>query len=201
MSLKGGKLINGNQRNNAISVVMACLNAKNILNKHNLPFFNDIKIGGASTDKALIGSFGTKNRLTYTVLGDAVNLASRLEGASGHLGVNNLFCKKTKQLTEDNDYFSWRETGEFLVSGKRNSVIAYEAIAKNKSNQNWIKHFQNGLENYRIKNFKAAELSFKKVNDSREFPDTLSEIYIEKCNYFIKNGCENSWTPSIKIDK
>ena len=96
MSFKGGKLINGNQRNNAISVVMACLNAKNILNKHNLPFFNDIKIGGASTDKALIGSFGTKNRLTYTVLGDAVNLASRLEGASGHLGVNNLFCKKTK---------------------------------------------------------------------------------------------------------
>ena len=69
MSFKGGKLINGNQRNNAISVVMACLNAKNILNKHNLPFFNDIKIGGASTDKALIGSFGTKNRLTYTVLG------------------------------------------------------------------------------------------------------------------------------------
>ena len=201
MSFKGGKLINGNQRKNAISVVMACLNAKNILNKHNLPFFNDIKIGGASSDKALIGSFGTKNRLTYTVLGDAVNLASRLEGASGHLGVNNLFCKKTKQLTEDNDYFAWRETGEILVSGKKNSVIAYEAIAKNKSNQQWIKHFQNGLENYRIKNFKTAESSFKKVIDSREFPDTLSKIYIQKCNYFIKNGCKNSWTPSIKIDK
>ena len=132
MSFKGGNLVNDSPEEHAFSVVMPSLNSKLQLRNSNLEYFNNARIGVASTDSALIGSFGTENRLTYTVLGDAVNLASRLESASKHLGVENLFCEKTMKLTNNYCEIILREVGVIIVEGKRHPIKGFEAILNNK---------------------------------------------------------------------
>ena len=163
MSFKGGNLVNGSPEEHAFSVVKASLNSKLVLRNSNLKYFNNARIGGASTDSALIGSFGTEKRLTYTVLGDAVNLASRLESASKHLGVENLFCEKTMKLTNNNCEFIWREVGDLIVEGKRNSIKGFEAILNNEDNRKWIDIFHKGLKYYTSKEFIDAKAEFSKV--------------------------------------
>ena len=201
MSFKGGNLVNGTPAEHALSVVKATLNSKSVLNKSKLSYFNDVQIGGASTDSALIGAFGTEKRLSYTVLGDAVNLASRLESASKKCGVSNLFCEKTKRLTDGNKYFIWREVGYLLVTGKKQVVKAFEALEKNKDNQNLIDSFHHALNEYKLKNFEKAKNLFEKTINLVSSSDKLSEKYLQNCNSLLKNGIPIDWEPTIVVSK
>jgi adenylate cyclase len=201
MSFKGGNLVNGTPAEHALSVVKATLNSKSVLNKSKLSYFNDVQIGGASTDSALIGAFGTEKRLSYTVLGDAVNLASRLESASKKCGVSNLFCEKTKRLTDGNKYFIWREVGYLLVTGKKQVVKAFEALEKNKVNQNLIDSFHHALNEYKLKNFEKAKNLFEKTINLVSSSDKLSEKYLQNCNSLLKNGVPIDWEPTIVVSK
>ena len=201
MSFKGGNLVNGTPAEHASSVVIASLNSKSVLNKSKLSYFNDVQIGGASTDSALIGAFGTEKRLSYTVLGDAVNLASRLESASKQCGVSNLFCEKTKELTDGNKYFIWREVGYLLVTGRKQVVKVFEALEKNKDNQNLINSFHHALSEYKLKNVKKAKNLFEKTSNLVQSRDKLSEKYIQNCNSLLKNGIPSDWKPTIVVSK
>ena len=201
MSFKGGNLVNGSPEEHAFSVVKASLNSKLQLGNSNLEYFNNARIGGASTDSALIGSFGTENRLTYTVLGDAVNLASRLESASKHLGVENLFCEKTMKLTNNYCEIIWREVGVIIVEGKRRPIKGFEAILNNEHNRKWIDKFHEGLKYYISKEFIKAKSNFTEVVEFRFNGDKLSNIYINNCNNIINKGLPKNWQPIIETRK
>ena len=201
MSFKGGNLVNGSPEEHAFSVVKASLNSKLVLRNSNLKYFNNARIGGASTDSALIGSFGTEKRLTYTVLGDAVNLASRLESASKHLGVENLFCEKTMKLTNNNCEFIWREVGDLIVEGKRNSIKGFEAILNNEDNRKWIDIFHKGLKYYTSKEFIDAKAEFSKVIELKFNGDNLSKYYINNCDNIINSNLPKNWQPIIETRK
>ena len=185
----------------AFSVLKASLNSKLVLRNSNLKYFNNARIGGASTDSALIGSFGTEKRLTYTVLGDAVNLASRLESASKHLGVENLFCEKTMKLTNNNCEFIWREVGDLIVEGKRNSIKGFEAILNNEDNRKWIDIFHKGLKYYTSKEFIDAKAEFSKVIELKFNGDNLSKYYINNCDNIINSNLPKNWQPIIETRK
>ena len=78
MAFRGGPLVSGNESDHARAVVRAALEAAAALSEVNDMYFSRVKIGGAS-DECLIGAFGTDRRLSYTALGDGVNLAARLD--------------------------------------------------------------------------------------------------------------------------
>lgn len=90
---------------------------------------SEFKIGvGLHTGSVIIGNMGTSTRLNYTVMGDAVNLASRLEAATKGLGVGILASEKTYQRVRD--IIETRYVDEISVKGKAETIRVYEVIER-----------------------------------------------------------------------
>ena len=73
MSFRGGNLVDGTPYDHAYRVVRAAIESTQAIHALNNPYFNNVRIGGASSEQSLIGAFGTPERLSYTILGDRVN--------------------------------------------------------------------------------------------------------------------------------
>ena len=128
MSFRGGPLVTGDLSEHAYRVVRASLDASRALAELGDPYFHSMKVGGATAPDCLIGAFGTSTRLSYTILGDGVNLAARLEPASGQCGTANLFCEATYKACSGRSGLVWRRWGQIRVPGKAKPLHVYEAF-------------------------------------------------------------------------
>lgn len=125
MALYGAPLTSQDDASNA---VVSALQMKAILGELNRDFrqqgLPEIDMGiGINTDGVVAGNMGSQSRLNYTVIGDGVNLASRLEGLTKHYGVKILVSHSTVQLTPD---IAYREIDKVQVKGKNEPVVIYE---------------------------------------------------------------------------
>ena len=76
-----------------------------------------------ATGQAIVGNFGGRNRFDYSVIGDTVNLASRLESLSKELGAEIVVSEHTYDAVRS--LFRWKSAGELTVRGRSESVCAY----------------------------------------------------------------------------
>lgn len=84
---------------------------------------------GVNTDDVVVGSIGSRNRLSYTVIGDGVNVAARLQGVSKHYGTRILYSKSTADALAEPQTFCARRLDLVRVSGRATLVEAFDLMA------------------------------------------------------------------------
>lgn len=202
MSFRGGMLVEGDPPGHAYLVVRATLDGMHAVEKLADPYFPSIKAGGATGDQCLIGSFGTSTRLSYTILGDAVNLASRLEQAAGACGVGNLFCEQTYVFTRDREDLLWRRFGKIRVKGKAEPLWVYEAFDRSTfSDLQWLECFHRGLERHLDAAFTEAAALFAEADGSRPGGDLAAQKYHKRSLALAASDPGPSWTGEWNIKK
>ena len=169
------------QRKRAIQTSHEMLEHLEILNKElknekSLP----IKVGiGLNTGEVVVGNMGSNQRFDYSVLGDAVNLAARLEGQSKNYGVQIVLGEETaKNMDKD---FAMIELDEIAVKGKQDAVKIYTSLGQYKiinHSMNWVfahNQHEKFLILYRQQSW---VLALKFVSDLRdEFNGMLTNYY------------------------
>jgi class 3 adenylate cyclase len=200
MSFRGGDMVEGDPADHARRVVKAAVESAAALASVQNPWFKTMKIGGASASDILIGTFGTSRRLSYTVLGDRVNLASRLEGQCGKFGVGNLFDATTRELAEACPGVVWRRIGRIRVQGKQEPITVHEALDA-AHDTSWVAAYEDAVARYEARDFEAARAGFEAVLAARGGDDGPSKVFAEEAARLARDGAPDGWEPVLQTKK
>ncbi|MBX3007433.1 MAG: adenylate/guanylate cyclase domain-containing protein [Melioribacteraceae bacterium] len=149
---------------------------------------------GINSGEVIVGNMGGVKRFDYTVMGDNVNLASRLEGANKQYNSKIMIGESTYELIKDK--FLARELDLIKVKGKVKPTKVFELIGlkeelNNASVEKLLEDYSRALNMYKQKEFEQAKILFDSV--SREFNDDTSKIYSDRCQSFIITPPDVKW--------
>ena len=138
---------------------------------------------GLNTDEVVSGNIGSPKRMNYTLIGDGVNLAARLESACKQYGARILISENTFRKLKGT--YRIRDIDDVVVIGKSEPVGVYEVLDYHTDESfpnlmDVVNHFREGRKHYRAGHWDKAAHAFEeclKANDG----DKLSKVYIERC--------------------
>ncbi|MGB9129504.1 MAG: adenylate/guanylate cyclase domain-containing protein [Thiobacillus sp.] len=150
---------------------------------HGLPVVN-VRMGIASGE-VTVGNIGSETSRGYTVIGDTVNLASRLEQANKFYGTRILVNEATRELAGDT--LAFREIDSLRVAGKLETVRVFEllglAAELSESDRQRVQTYEAGLARYRAQDWDAAEAAFRECL-AIEPKDQPSQVMLERVAAF-----------------
>lgn len=190
MAIWGAPLDIKNSEYLACKTALEMIENLKIFNKKYKKFKINIRIG-INTGKVIVGNIGSEKRFDYTVIGDNVNIASRLEAINKQY--DSIICVSEKTYKKVKDKFLFRFLDNIKVKGKNKPIKIYELIdnINNKEMEDMIFNFEKGIKFYQDMNFKKAIKEFKQCY--KKFNDKVSLKYIERCQYLIKNPPSKNW--------
>ncbi len=151
---------------------------------------------GVNTGDMIVGNMGCLEVFDYTVMGDAVNLASRLEGANKGYGSTIMIGPETYEDIKDKGFVT-RMLDDIRVKGKETGVRVYELIAEDESEvsaekKQVIELYLKGLELYRDMQFTDAKQKFEAALEI-DPDDGPSKTYLGRCEQYVIDPPEPDW--------
>ena len=147
---------------------------------------------GLNTDMVISGNSGSPKRMDYTVIGDGVNLASRLESACKEYSAQILCSEFTYRKLKGT--YRMRDIDRVIVKGKTEPIGVYEVLDFHTEDSfphlpEVINHFRDGLGYYRKGEFERAIKQFNEAL-ARHPTDKLSATYVSRCEYLLAHPPE-----------
>lgn len=148
---------------------------------------------GFNTGQAIVGNMGSQQRMDYTMMGDTVNLAARLEGANKAYGTYTMFAQNTHAYVKDR--FIIRRLDLLQVVGKKEPIKVYELLEKvgeaPTEMLSLVERYNEALVEYEARNWVKAHSLFKAIYN--EFQDIASKVYAARCVRFNRNPPPTDW--------
>lgn len=149
---------------------------------------------GLSSGPMVVGNMGSKQRMDYTIMGDSVNLAARLEGANKFYRTYLMISEFTYKFVEDE--VEARELDIIRVVGKNKPVRVYELLSLKgelpEIKENGLKAFKHAVELYRNQQFQEAIKGFEKVFSFIP-DDPPTQVYLKRCARFSETKPPRDW--------
>jgi len=197
MAAFGVPLVHGDDEDRAVRVA---INMKKALRQWNIERGATgkppVHIGiGLNTDQVVTGNIGSPTRMDYTMIGDGVNLASRLESACKHYKTQILISENTYQAL--NGTYRIRQIDRVVVKGKSQPVNIYEVLDHHTEESfpnlmDTVSYFSEGLSSYRKARWQQAINKFNKALQLNP-TDSLSQMYIDRCEILKDNAPVGDW--------
>ena len=154
---------------------------------------------GLNSGHMVTGNMGSEMRMNYTMMGDPVNVAARLESSAKQYGIYIQVAENTYEKVKDD--FEWRTLDYVRVKGKKVPVHVYELLSEkgqlDDETSKMLVIFHEGLELYNAQKWNDAlkkfEESAKLEDEFPTRPTTPSKVYIFRCNHFKENPPDKDW--------
>lgn len=150
---------------------------------------------GLSTGEMVVGNMGGSRKFDYTVIGDSVNLGSRLEGANKEYGTNIMLSQKTYEHVKN--AVIARELDLLVVKGKTEPIAVYELVglandAISTEYHDFLNHYNRGLQYYRTRRWEEAIEEFRHALNI-EPKDYPSQMYISRITAYEESPPPPEW--------
>jgi len=167
--------------------------------------YRPIQIGiGLHTGTLMLGTIGGEDRMDGTVIADAVNLASRMEGLTKMYGAHILITGATLERIPDHSKYHTRLLDQVKVKGKTEPVSVIEVLDGAPEEEVSLKlktrqDFERALALYLKPDFHAARLAFESVLEQNP-GDAAARLFASRCAYFEEHGVPPDWAGVVAME-